>query len=176
LYLGLKLHFRGNVNHLQITHYSEPVGASDLRRQYLVIMDTIPGGTGYLRELLSSPRQVESMLRAAHAVLEGCECRHDAGKDGCYRCLNASRDSFRLPDTSRRSALETLTNLLERWDRLAPLPDDEPLDHTDVNALFDSELERLFIEVLANSRGCSLATQQVNGKPGYVLAVKQADD
>src|SRR5690606_7870282 len=78
LYLGLKLHFRGNVNHLQITHYSEPVGASDLRRQYLVIMDTIPGGTGYLRELLSAPRQVESMLRAAYAVLDGCECRHDA--------------------------------------------------------------------------------------------------
>lgn len=174
LHLGLKQHFRGNVDHLQIMHYSEPVGVSDLRRQYLVFMDTVPGGTGYLRDLLSEPQNFEQMLRAAYQVLADCSCQHEPDKDGCYRCLYAYRESYRLEETSRRSAMETLEAVLERWESLERLPDNETLSHTDINALFDSELERLFIEVLGNTRGCALATQHINSKPGYVLAVKHA--
>lgn len=174
LHLGLKRYFRGNVDHLQIMHYSEPVGISDLRRQYLVFMDTVPGGTGYLRDLLSDPKNFEQMLRAAYQVLADCSCQHEPDKDGCYLCLYAYRESYRLDETSRRSALETLSSVLERWESLERLPENESLSHTDINALFDSELERLFIEVIGNTRGCALATQHINGKPGYVLAVKDS--
>ena len=69
---------------------------------------------------------------------------------------------------------DRLSAVLERWDSLERLPENENLSHTDINALFDSELERLFIEVLGNTRGCALATQHINGKPGYVIAVKHA--
>jgi len=172
IHLGLKKHFHGNVDHLQIMAHSEPVGNTELRRHYLVLMDTIPGGTGYLNELLREPDKFRSMLQSSLDKLRACECQHDGDKDGCYRCLFAYRESRRLEETSRLSAIETLLGILERWDQLEKLPENESLHHTDVNVLFDSELERLFIEKLGSRKGCALTAQHINGKPGYVLTIR----
>jgi DEAD/DEAH box helicase domain-containing protein len=176
IHLGLKKHFHGNVDHLQIVSYSEPVGNTDLKRHYLVMMDTIPGGTGYLNELLREPQKFREMLQHALDTLVACDCQHEPEKDGCYRCLFAYRESRRLEETSRLSAIETLTGILDRWDLLEKLPDNESLHHTDVNPLFDSELERLFIERLGSRKGCALNQQHVHGKPGYVLTIRSSTD
>ncbi|MBN1998597.1 DEAD/DEAH box helicase, partial [candidate division KSB1 bacterium] len=49
--LGLKVKFRGNIDHLRTTTLDEPDPASQIRKKYLVLYDTVPGGTGYLKEL-----------------------------------------------------------------------------------------------------------------------------
>jgi len=173
LYLGLREHFRGSVDHLQILPVDEPVTGSDLRRHYLVLFDSVPGGTGYLADLLSTPESLYAMLDAAQRVLIDCPCHLD-GRDGCYRCLLAYRSSHRQQDIKRSSALETLALILDGWPTLEKLEPGDTLDHTKVNRFFDSELERRFIDVLANQPGCAMERREVNAKDGFELTIRQA--
>ena len=41
-----------NVDHLRAAICEVPVKDADYRKQYLVIYDSVPGGTGYLKQLL----------------------------------------------------------------------------------------------------------------------------
>ena len=177
LHLGLKKHFRGNVDHLQITHVSEPVPASQLRRHYLVLFDSVPGGTGYLDDLTRDPDTLLSLMAQALAALENCGCQHDERTDdGCYRCLYAYRDSRNIDKTSRRSAINTLQFILQHRETLAPLADGDQLDHTDVNRVFDSELERLFIDVLSALRNGSIERERIGNKEGYIFNLEPQTD
>ncbi|MDO4483989.1 MAG: DUF1998 domain-containing protein [Clostridia bacterium] len=77
--LGLKKHF-GSVEHLRFTVMDAPVQDAEYRKQYLVIYDSVPGGTGYLKELTVTPDSlmdifdlslqefVRSKLNAARAM------------------------------------------------------------------------------------------------------------
>lgn len=49
--LGMKKKF-GNVDHLRATVSEVPVPDADYRKQYLIIYDSVPGGTGYLIAIL----------------------------------------------------------------------------------------------------------------------------
>ena len=51
LELGLRRKFGGEPVHLKVGHISEPTG-EDGRRQFLMLYDAVPGGTGYLKELV----------------------------------------------------------------------------------------------------------------------------
>ena len=173
LHLGLKRFFGGDVSHLQITSYSEPTGDGDQRRYYLIILDTIPGGTGYLKDLLRTPENLLDMLRLAHQILVSCRCNDDPDKDGCYRCLYAYRESRNLESISRDSAEELIGNILESSDQLAPV---DGLDKIELNALLEYELERRFIETLGNVQaGINLSSQIVNGKPGWMLSIASGE-
>ena len=171
LHLGLRERFRGNVDHLQILPVDEPVPGSDLRRQFLVLFDSVPGGTGYLDVLLEEPDSLRRTLQASHDVMAACGCQDDPSRDGCYRCLYAYKTSYHQEDISRTAAMETLALILGRWDSLTPLEPGKTVAHTDVNRFFDSELERLFIDVLANRPGCTMERRRVNGKDGFELTV-----
>ncbi len=52
--MGMKLKFGGALQHLQTTLHTEPdpLGGG-LRRQFLVVYDAVPGGTGYLKQYIS---------------------------------------------------------------------------------------------------------------------------
>lgn len=173
LHLGLKRFFGGDVSHLQITSYSEPTSDNDQRRYYLVILDTIPGGTGYLKDLLRTPENLLEMLRLAYQVLVSCRCNDDPDKDGCYRCLYAYRESRNLESISRDSAKELIGDILESSNQLVPV---DGLDKIELNALLEYELERRFIETLGNVKaGVNLSSQIVNGKPGWMLSLASGD-
>ncbi len=170
LHLGLKKHFRGNVDHLQITYVSEPVPASQLRRHYLVLFDSVPGGTGYLDDLTREKDTLLTLMTEALEVLQQCGCQHDERTDdGCYRCLYAYRDSHNIDKTSRRTAIDTLQFILQHRETLEGMPEDEHLGHTDVNRVFDSELERLFIDVLSGLRHGGIERKRMGNKEGYIL-------
>ncbi|MDX2504170.1 MAG: DEAD/DEAH box helicase [Gammaproteobacteria bacterium] len=169
IHLGLKRFFKGDVSHLQLTSYSDPVDGLDTRRHYLVILDTVPGGTGYLKELLRTPENLISMLRQAHETLVTCSCNQDPDKDGCYRCLYAYRESRNLETTSRDAAAELLSRIINNENNLIPV---DKLEDVELNALIESELEKRFIESIANiSAEITLSSQIVNGKPGWMLSL-----
>ncbi len=86
--LGLKRKFRGKIDHLQTTVYEEPLADSSFKRKYLVLYDTVPGGTGYLKQLMRSEQLME-ILELSLTALKSCPCNQEEGKDGCYRCLFA---------------------------------------------------------------------------------------
>lgn len=169
LHLGLRAFFGGDVGHLMTTHYSEPEGDSDLRRHYLMIFDTIPGGTGYLKQLLTDKSQLIAMLRASYEHLINCSCNEDPDKDGCYKCLFAYRESRNLELISRNEAAQLLLEILERESQLEAV---DKLEPDDINPLHESELERQFIYALGQHKQCTLTHCLINGKPGHQLSVE----
>ncbi|MBU0708123.1 DUF1998 domain-containing protein, partial [Patescibacteria group bacterium] len=172
LHLGLKQKFGGNIDHLQTTVYEEPVPDSEYRKKYLVLYDTVPGGTGYLKELTSSEEKLMEVFEKALNVLKACSCNQDAVKDGCYRCLYAYRSSYNMSETSRSAAVELLSDILRHKENLVKTAS---IADIKVNALFDSELEALFIKSLekiySEETSVTIKKELVNGKPGYFLKI-----
>lgn len=163
LNMGLKTFFKGDVNHLRITEMLEPAGEGGSARQYLVLYDSIPGGSGYLKELMREPGRLLEMLRQALARLTRCVCVDDEHRDGCYRCLLAYRDSRNMPKISRKTAAHLLEQILERSDSLVSV---EGLSQiSTANSLVESPLEKRFIEAM--DRRFGLEKRTVNGKAGY---------
>ena len=101
LQLGLKKRFGGRVDHLRMTLQDEPGRDGGPRRQYVVLYDSVPGGTGYLHQLLARDAgTLGDVLRMALDAINACGCRADPEKDGCYRCVYqyrlARQDGSRL--------------------------------------------------------------------------------
>ena len=172
LELGLRRHFSGRIDHLRATTRRIPRRAG-APHQYLLLYDTVPSGTGYLKELLTAPAKLLSVFEKAREALKSCACHQDPLKDGCHRCVFAYRRSREMAETSRDTAIEMLDRILARRDELEEVPS---LGGLEVNATFDSELEARFVEALRRvevdgRRAVQVRADLVRGKPGYVLKV-----
>jgi len=169
--LGMKEYF-GNVDHLRACLSEVPVADSDYRKQYLVIYDSVPGGTGYLKQLMQRDNSLIEILEKALNVLENCTCKDDPQKDGCYHCLYAYRQSQNIGQISRVTAIRLLKLILSGKNNVEEIP---KLGNVPVNSLFESELERRFVEALAqmgkDSRRINITKELVNNKEGYLLKV-----
>lgn len=172
LQLGLKSKFGGAVDHLQITTYDEPDENSDHRKQFLMLYDRIPGGTGYLKQLMRDEKPLFEVFELALDKLKKCTCANDPDKDGCYRCIYAYRNSYDMPLTSRETAIKLLTEALEHKEKLSKI---ESLRKVSLNALSGSVLESNFIDALKKykNEGTSIQVFQeiVNKKPGYFIKI-----
>lgn len=165
---GLRLYFGGRVDHLRMTVETEPVNGSTLRRQYLVLYDAVPGGTGYFAELVREPVHFFELLERARKHLVECGCAADPTRDGCYRCVFAYRSSYDMADISRTTAVALLSSILSRR---ASLEQVRALSDVSIKGLADSALERKFIEALrragTETRESVLSQAFVKGKPGW---------
>ncbi len=165
---GLRLYFGGRVDHIRTTIETEPVEGSSHRRQYLVLYDAVPGGTGYLKELVRDPSNFFDLLDRAREHIAGCSCSSNPDRDGCYRCVFAYRNSFDMQDISRATAVALLSSILGKK---ATLETVKALSDVSIKGLVDSALERKFIEVLrragTDSRPSKLEKAFVAGKPGW---------
>lgn len=172
LSMGLKRFFKGNVQHLEIAEMQEPPVGGHSAKQYLVVYDRIPGGTGYLKELMRSPDILIDLLQQAHDQLAGCECVKDAERDGCYRCILAYRDSRNMDEISRKAAQDLLRRILESRHLLKAV---ERLSDIQVNAMFGSVLEERFVGALMSHPGLAVTKHMVAGKPGYWIGTSGDD-
>lgn len=169
--LGMKQYF-GNVDHLRATVSEVPVPDADYRKQYLVIYDSVPGGTGYLKQLMHEENALIEIFEKALVVMENCTCKDDPQKDGCYHCLYAYRQSQQIGNISRSTAVRMLKAILSGKDNVEKI---DKLGNVPVNSLFDSELERRFIEAIASMgneiRKVNVSNALVNSKEGYLLTI-----
>ncbi len=175
--LGLQKKF-GNIDHLRATISEVPVPETDERKQYLVIYDSVPGGTGYLKQFIANdtddPEQnlMVQILEYALDVMENCSCKDDEQKDGCYHCLYAYRQSNNIGNISRRSAMKLIKSILSGRKNLEKI---QKIGIINPNRLFDSELERRFIAAFEQCSGSqhviSTTPSIVNGKEGYIIKI-----
>ena len=176
LQLGLKRRFGGKVDHLRVAYQSEPVGETDERRHFIVLYDSVPGGTGYLHELLSKAENMQSVFRMAYEVMKNCDC-YDHTMDGCYRCLLEYRNAYGMESTSKALAMEMLADIVEgehTWVRK-----EDSLSTLAANPWVDSELEARFPEALARFSGAEavagkrvrVSQDVVRGKHGWRLVI-----
>ena len=174
LELGLRRRFRGDLDHIRAMTCDHALSGATEGRRYLMLYDTVPGGTGYLKDLMADPGELPRVFELALETLRACECNRDPNKDGCYRCVYAYRRSRDLALTSRDTAIAILEAILENVQELEEV---EGLDKVEINAVLESELEARFIEALRRIRidreNTSVRHDLVNGKPGYVLKVRE---
>ena len=169
LHLGLKQRFGGKVDHLQSSLGEEPQPGSQQRKTFLYLYDSVPGGTGYVRQLMESDgKDLKAVFEDSLSALENCSC-----SDGCYRCIFQYRQRFDRERTSKRRAIEQLQTILKRWEDLTP--SDSSLSEVTINTRAESELELRFIEKLREGKGLpdgittSLRDDVINGHKGYLL-------
>jgi len=168
LNLGLKKHFQGDVQHLEVTEMRDPPMQGSGERIYLVLYDRIPGGSGYLKDLMRDPQILFNVLESALSTLTSCSCVDEDHLDGCYRCILAYRNSRNMPDISRKAAEELLSEILALRDQIEPV---ETLSSINTNVLIESKLEQKFVDALANLPGAQLSKALVNGTSGSLLTL-----
>ncbi|MFC5751074.1 DEAD/DEAH box helicase [Actinomadura rugatobispora] len=142
LMAGIARKYGGDPDHLRITPATMPdhLHHSGHERRFLVLYDTLPGGTGYLHRL-STESGLKEVLEHARDVVGNCVCAGDDTKSACHRCLlaHAADDEFDIVD--RGLAEEMLDDLLDGWESAE-------VASTDDISLWDqveSELEARFV-------------------------------
>lgn len=170
VHLGLKERFGGHLSHLKLSVQHQPIAGSSLKSQHVFIYDSVPGGTGYLKDLTRNENTLLEVLEKAHGALEKCRCAEDPALDGCYRCIKAYRFRFVHNQISRRTAIAQIKRILDHRDAIEERSADDAL----INPLLESELERRFIESLRQSEGIVLNPEIVHGRPGYLLRIDKA--
>ena len=171
LHLGLKTFMGGQLDHLLMHAQDDPVDeATDLRKNFVFVIDTVPGGTGYLKFLLEDPQNILNVLRTALEKLKACSCQHDEDLDGCYQCLFAYRNTYRRDRISRRAAMEVIELILNDGGELTKT---ESLDRLPFNRLLESMCEVAFVNRLdkyaSRTAGWSFNPIQIRGHQGYEL-------
>ncbi|EXG82022.1 DEAD/DEAH box helicase [Cryptosporangium arvum] len=148
LRLGVDRHFGGDPDHLDTAIATMPDQNSGERRSYLVLYDTLPGGTGYLHRL-TDPVAFKATLAAARAVLAACPCAAE-GRRACHRCLHRYTPDNLQQHASRRTALELIDGLLtgpdgsDGWD----ISDVGGTDDIGLDQQVESDLEARFLALL----------------------------
>lgn len=164
--LGMKKYF-GNVDHLKACVSDVPIENSPLKKQYLVIYDSVPGGTGYLKQLMQKENALIEVLEKALAVAQNCNC-----EDGCYHCLFAYRQSRNNGEISKKVANDILTNIIKGKKNKKTVT---KISSIPVNSLLESELEEKFIEVFKQlstpEKPIEIQSVIVNKKEGYQLKI-----
>jgi len=173
LQLGLKKRFGGKVDHLRLVTQDEPGKDGGPRRHFVMLYDSVPGGTGYLHQLLAQDAgTLADVLRMALESISKCSCNDDPEKDGCYRCVYQYRLGRNMNLVSRDRGKEVLTELVASLDQLEKVA---TISDIFINPNFDSVLESRFIESLRRMGGTlglptvKLVQDIVNGKSGYVM-------
>ncbi len=170
LELGLRRRFGGRIDHLRVQTAEYPTPDGGPRQGYLVLYDTVPGGTGYLKELMTAPAKLVSVLDTALDALRTCVCARDPEKDGCHRCVFAYRRSRHMARTSRRTAIELLDLMLAHASKLKEV---KGLHEVRRPGLLESQLEERFVEALRRSSegGAPPRVRRdlIRGRPGYLV-------
>ena len=158
IYLGLRLRFEGNPAHLIVVPQVLPDPVTGLKKHYLVLMDAVPGGTGYLKTLYQEKdeagREGEGIIeifRRALVTLETCACRkmreaaasHDT--DGCYRCIRTYHLQYNAEHISRERGILLLRELVEAGQRRVAK---KALEEIKPDSLFGSVLEKKLVDCL----------------------------
>ena len=158
--LGMRKHFAGKVDHIRNVVVEEQIsGQIGVRSLYLY--DSIPGGSGYLRQLAEHPDTLKRVIEKAIAALRDCRCVIEQ-KDGCFRCVRSYRSQFGPGEPSRDAALALMEDVLQHWDHLIKV--DAGVDDTIRDDLVESILERRFLDALRREFGTdSLKPKLIEG-------------
>ncbi|MCD8293633.1 MAG: DEAD/DEAH box helicase [Clostridia bacterium] len=143
--LGMKEYYKSSPEHIRIDHYLEKNPVTADMDHYLVMYDTIPGGTGYLAKLFN-PVEFSAMLEKAYQRIHDCSCQLE-GKDGCYHCIMSYGNRYKREDFSREQAdalFEKLVAHKNSWDSVSGSVGSV----SQSGGAEDSELELKFVRAL----------------------------
>lgn len=148
LSLGLRYFYQSSPDHIRIADYKEFNTATSEFDNYLVLYDTIPGGTGYLAKLFS-PESFSKLLEIAYDKIHNCKCAED-GRDGCYHCILSYENKYYHSSLSRAVADTLFAKLCvppEAWKEydasLGTIAKNGVAEDSELELKFISELEKV---------------------------------
>lgn len=163
--LGMKAYYKSSPEHIRIDSYTEMNLATLQKDHYLVMYDTIPGGTGYLSKLYNT-EEFTLLLKTAYEKIHDCQCQWE-GKDGCYHCILTYGNQYKRDAFSREvaeSLFEKLISHVNSWETLSGSVG--TISQTGVAE--DSELELKFVSALkAISRNNNWTFEKVPDADSY---------
>lgn len=172
LFLGLKHYYKGHPDHVHIKAYEEYNKKTKRKDRYLIMYETIPGGTGYLSKLFDTNEFTE-LLKVAYNKISLCNCK-DEEKDGCYKCIYTYGNQFEREVLSREEAEKLFENIIAKsgeWNAVDSLSGVGGFANAE-----ESDLEREFIELLSNTFGADFYESSTPGKKRYILNLSNDDN
>jgi DEAD/DEAH box helicase domain-containing protein len=170
--LGLKAYFKGSVEHLRVGIYDEIDSSNDMPKRYLILYDTVPGGTGYLKQLMRDEKPLFEVLDVALNKLETCQCNADHEKDGCYKCIYAYKNNFDRPLISKRKAIEVIKSILKSREHITKV---QSVSDVNSDSLSESVLEDLFLSKLKKISTTWKSVVTSRGRSGYFFELTDAN-
>src|SRR5690606_12996236 len=161
---------RGAVDHVRFALDTRTAAGSENPRCYLVIYDSVPGGTGYLKELMRAPEPLLEVFEMALKALDECSCNQNPDTDGCYRCVYRYRNSHERQSISRTTAQKLLGEVMQHKGGLHPI--NQLAEVKSDNQLLESALQKRFVEALRREHDggkFKLSELLFKGKAGYQL-------
>ena len=146
LHAGISAYYGGDPSHLAVEYATMPDTETGENKRFVVLYDTLPGGTGYLHRL-ADPEKFAEVLLAARRVIENCVCT-TAHRPVCHRCLLRFVRSEEYPDVSRDQARSILFDLLGDQGEAWSTDDVERADLISLSGQVESELEQRFVNEL----------------------------
>lgn len=174
--LGLKKYFKGNPGHIQILSYKEYNKKTDKFDRFLLLYDTIPGGTGYLEKLFNY-KEFSQLLHYSYEAIRSCSCQLE-GKDGCYKCIYSYGNQYNRADLSRERAEKRFADICSKTEEWTQ--NNEGLTSlTNSGKIEESELEERFIKLLSiyadKTNGVVFEAKKQDGAVYYQLNIQQGD-
>lgn len=166
--LGMRTHFAGRVDHIRSTVVEAQLDGLAIVRS-LFLYDSVPGGSGYLRQLAQDPTSMRAVIDSAAQALRTCPCVAIEGKTGCFRCVKSYRAQFGLGEPDRDTALQMMESILANWSNLTRT--EAGIDSRVRNFAVESKLESRFIQKLIDRFGENCVTPHVleGGRKGHLL-------
>ena len=119
-----------------------PDPGGEMRRHFLVLYDSLPGGTGYLHRLAGRDGLHDVLTRAREAI-ERCPCVGEE-RPACHRCLLRHVEDGEYELVSREHALDMLGELLGRPGGAWAVEEAGTTGGISLDRQVESELEALF--------------------------------
>jgi DEAD/DEAH box helicase domain-containing protein len=165
--LGMRQVFAGKVDHIRPAVVKTQLdGMATVRSLFLY--DSVPGGSGYLRQIGEHPETLRQIIERAIVKLRDCPCAKE-DKSGCYRCIKSYRSQFGPGEPERDRALGLMEAMLKQWESLSKASDS--IDTSIRSSLVETELEQRFLAALERTFGPESLRAQVlpGGARGFVI-------
>lgn len=176
LLLGMKGYYKGRPDHIRIEEYTAFNMHKRRKERYLIMYETIPGGTGYLSKLFNID-EFSKLLRSAYDGIRYCKCKEE-GKDGCYRCLYTYGNQFERDVLSRTEAEKLFGEIVAKADEWNTVDSLRGLDG--FANIEQSELEQKFIEYFKikseKTTGWDFKEEIEDGVKTYSLTLSKNDN
>jgi len=172
--LGMRNHFAGKVDHIRSTIFQAQLnGMTTVRSLYLY--DSVPGGSGYLRQIGEHPDTMRAVISRAVEALRDCPCNQEPNRNGCFRCVKPYRSQFGPGEPDRDRARQLMEAILQKWDSLTQT--ESGIDDSIRGALVESVLEQRLLRVFTTLYGEGTLTAQVlpGGQRGFILRAGHPD-
>ena len=176
LELGLKKYFKGNPGHIKIQSYKEFNQLTDKFDRFLLLFDTIPGGTGYLEQIFDN-KEFSLLLRLSYEAIRDCSCQL-TDHDGCYKCIYSYGNQYNRSDLSRARAEKWFGKIYSQTEEWVKT-NNGLTSLTNSGKIEESELEERFVKLLSiyaeQQDGWSFCEKKNNGTVYYEFSIEKGD-